>query len=95
MAKSVKIEGRGAMMLKTYRFPQPLGTRGSQLDLTGWQMRALPKAAKSHQHIEMRIRILAVHLKAGVTKIRRKNMSTETFAETREHPCRMETTKTT
>ena len=82
-------------MLKTYRFPQLLGTRGSQPDLTGWQMRALPKAANSHQHIEMRIRILAVHLKAGVTKIRRKNMSTETFAEAKEHPCRTGITRTT
>ena len=81
------------MILKTYLFPQLLGIRGSQLDLTGWQIRAPPKASERHQHTEMRIKMLVVHLMAGVTKIRRRNMRTETFAETKEHGCRMEPTK--
>ena len=35
ITKSVKIQGRGPMILKTYLLPQLLGTVGSQLDLTG------------------------------------------------------------
>ena len=95
IAKSVKIQGRGPMMLNTYLFPQLFGMVGSQLDLTGWHMRAPPRASERHQHTTTTISMFAVSRKARVMKIRRKNIRTDIFAHANKVGCKTEPTKKT
>lgn len=83
------------MMLNKYLFPQLLGTVGSQLDLTGWHIRAPPSASARAQHTTTIIRISAVHLKALVMNIRRKNTKTEILAVASNVGCRIEPAKKT